>query len=275
MSRQLSQPQQLFLQRLLAAHVLSDVEAKKLWNDLSDQFPDRSLGRDLHHTFAVINKSLVPNFSLEIKSMSLEMSDDHGGDSHKNRGGHDRVLYHAVVNLDADDVAKAAATPAFAKSPHDMAYIRLVFEKLIDKFNESTEAPPVDDEEQDETHGKKKKRSSSSRQGMGCQSALSRIDMVNLRLNLPDAHKNKLNILQVEKLLKVMQIEGWLTVAHVDDDDDNRQSIGGNKRKSTSSETSKEAKHLKIGPRAYLELPDLLKDLGLERQHIPQCILHA
>lgn len=263
MSRQLSQSQQMFLQRLMSAHVLSDDDAKKLWDEVSQNAQDRGRGRNLNETFSAINKSLVPNFALEIKSVSLDMNDSG-----------ERSLYHAVINKDADDVAKAAATPTFEKNPHDLAFVRLVFETFIEKFNQSLEEPPIDVEEE-ESNRKKKKRSSSVRQGSGCQSILSRIDLVNLRLELPEPHKSKLTIQQVEKLLIVLEMEGWLAVAQVDDDEEKRQSTSGNKRKSNSSDRSTMGKNLQIGPRAYLELPDLLKDLGLERNHIPQIILHA
>ena len=277
MSRQLSQSQQIFLQRLAAAHVLSDVEAKKLWKEVSDGFQDRALGRDLNHTFSVINKSLVPNFALEIKSVSLDLIIDSAVDDEGNSGSSsERILYHAIVNKDADAVAKAAATPTFAKTHHDLAFIRIIFEALIEKFNQSVEGAPNDEEEDETTNRKKKKRSSSSRrQGLGCQSFLPRMDMINLRLELPEVHKNKFTILQAEKLIQVLEREGWLVAAQIDGEDDRRQSTSGKKRKSTNIERSTPAKNLQIGPRTYLELPDLLKDLGLERNYIPQLILHA
>jgi len=269
MSRQLSQSQQIFLQRLMAAHVLSDDEAKKIWAELSSQ-SDREGGRErnLNETLSAINKSLVPNFSLEIKSVSLDLL-----------GNGERTLYHAVVNKDADATAKAAATPTFEKSPHDLAFVRLAFENLIEKFNQSAEDIANEEEEGgDNNNRKKKKRSSSSRQIFGCSSSLSRIELVNLRLELPEPHKSKLSIQQVEKLLIVLELEGWLAAATLQEEDEEeggRQS-GGNKRKSTSgSDKSNKAKNLQIGPRTYLELPDLLKDLGLDRNHIPQIILHA
>ena len=271
MSRQLSQSQQIFLQRLMAAHVLSDDEAKELLDDISKNAQDGGRVRGLNETLSAINKSLVPNFALEIKSVSLDL----------NAGG-ERCLYHAVVNKDADDVAKAAAMPTFEKTPHDLAFVRLVFETLIDKFNQSLDDTPDGEEEEETNNRKKKKRSSSNRQGTGCQASLSRIDLVNLRLELPEPHKSKLSINQVEKLLIVLEKEGWLAAAAAaaaqdedDEEEEARQSTSGSKRKSTSSDKSTKGKNLQIGPRAYLELPDLLKDLGLDRNHIPQIILHA
>lgn len=286
--------QQIFLQRILAAHVLTDKQAHSLFNELlqsiQQQNRPNTLGRDLNDALSRINRSLKPAFRLEIKSVSLQLpmaasgnNDGNSGDEDDNEhvqdsqtsrssgsgSGSKSTVYHAIVNCDSDDVAKTHANPTFTKSPHELAFFRLLLERFVEK---------------DATADENAANNTNHRRGKGCASFMSRMDMINLRLELSGAHKDKLNITQVENVLDLMEVQGWLVPAcpsaAVDEGDGGMSSTPENSRRrkrggAGSGNDDGGSKYLQIGPRSYLEFTDFLTKAGLENDRLPQFLLHG
>ncbi len=277
----LTTQQQIFLQRLLASHVITDSQAQKLYNEIlnthAQQHQGNSLGRDVKDTFRRINKSLKPAFRLEIKSVALALSlpknDDEDDEDVNltdrnpvggNNGKPKSIVYHSIVNCDNDEVSKTAANPTFTKSPHELAYFRLLLEKFMERDNTTTSGNDI-------TRGK------------GCTAYMSRMDLINLRLELTGLHKDKLTISQTENTLNLLERQGWLVPALPADDnnamEEDMSSPNGRRssRKNSSKSSSRngESKYLQIGPRSYLEFPDHLIKSGLEDDKLPQFLLHG
>lgn len=105
----LSRGQQLMLQRLMAAHVMNDEEAKALFEHLND-----TNCSSLEQFWKEINAQLSVGFGLEIATVSLNGE-----------------RYHAVINQHSDEIAKNA----FPKTldPHERAYVRSILEKLVEQ----------------------------------------------------------------------------------------------------------------------------------------------
>ena len=298
----LTSQQQIFLQRFLANHVLTDNEAQSLYQNilLQSQQSQQSqqgnqLGSDLNDTLSRINQSLKPAFRLEIRSVSLASpftirnnhnndtsdDDDENNDSSSSSRGQIRpIIYHTIVNCDPDDVAKFNANPTFTKSPHELAFFRLILERLIEKDTSSSSSSNSDSTTQSTRRGGGRHGSS------GCNAYMSRMDMINLRLDLTGAHKDKLNITQVEHVVDLLETQGWLVPAHVYSEDIDAaaaaaasltqdSSSGRRPRRNVSSDSgNKASKYLQIGPRSYLEFPDFLINAGLDKDQLPQFILH-
>uniref|UniRef100_A0A7S2U5Q5 Non-structural maintenance of chromosomes element 1 homolog n=1 Tax=Attheya septentrionalis TaxID=420275 RepID=A0A7S2U5Q5_9STRA len=204
----LSHGQKLFLQKLVAAHGWSDEEALQVYNQIKDNDGGgRQQQQSMDQCLATINASLKLAFGLEIRTISLY-------DPEQQKA----IRHHAVVNADP----KASFLPY--KQAHELAFIRLLLEKII--------------------------------AGMNDKSPLSRMDAVNLRTELTGDHANKLSIDLAEQVLDQLESEKWLT-----SEDDKT-----NQRRNKS--------HILIGPRTYMELTDLLTELGLERESMPQFIIH-
>jgi hypothetical protein len=292
----LSRQQQIFLQRFLASHVLTDQEAQTLFNNIlqegeqqqqQQQVQHRNcLGRDVKDTFKRINRSLTPAFRLEIRSVALslftkeqtqrgdgDIDIDIDEDSSRTTNNKPKsVVYHTIVNCDADEVAKTAANPTFTKSPHELAFFRLILEKLVEK--------DADADNDGNSNG-------NSSRGKGCTSYMSRMDMINSRLSLSGVHEGKLSITQTENALDLLEVQGWLVGAFPPNDgagDENvnimspentrrssRRRTGG----SASGSSSGRSKYLQIGPRSYLEFPDFLIKVGLDKDKLPQFLLNV
>ena len=198
------------------------------------------------------------------------------------------VRYHAVVNKVADPASKstfmtatAASAPhhsANVRTPHEMAYLRLIVEKIVERGMDM-----------DETGG-------AEGVGAGSRGCLGRISVLNLRNELEGPHEGKVGLAQAQHALSCLIGEKWLVATNPpedddeDDDDDEEEGdetetpTGKRKRggrKSRGGRTSLDGlggdgpalSHVMVGPRTYMELPDLLKDCGLER--VPQFILHS
>jgi len=105
----LTRGHQLFLQRLLASHVMNDDYAKKLHEQLND-----TRSKSLEQSLSIINEQLSAGFGLEVATVNIE-----------------GMRYHAIINPHSDDtIAKASFTHIF--TPHERAFIRLVLEKLVE-----------------------------------------------------------------------------------------------------------------------------------------------
>ena len=287
----LTNEQQIFLQRLFAHHVVTDDEAQNIYNQILQSSQGNFLGRDVKDTFRRINESLKPAFRLEIKSVALALSlpsddDDNDDDDHdkENARANNRpksVVYHSIVNCDNDDVAKLASNPTMTKSPHEFAYFRLVLEKMLDLDSRNSD-------------------STVNTRGRGCTSYMNRNDLINLRLDLPEPHKDKLTIAQTENTLNLLEKQKWLVPAlpmegdgttnattneEGEDNDASTPTLRKRKHRSSSSYSGSsssttttrngQSKYLQIGPRSYLEFPDHLVKAGLEDEKLPQFLFHG
>lgn len=152
----LTRGHQLFLQRLLAQHCLNDEDAKKLHEELND-----TRSKTLEQSFSIMNKQLSTGFGLEVATVNLN-----------------GTKYHAIVNTDADDkVAKSSFS--HIHNPHELAFIRLVLEKLV---------------EQDSP----------------------RMDLVNLRLNLESPYK-QIDISAAEHVVDSLLEQEWIRLVQQGD----------------------------------------------------------
>lgn len=328
MIRPLTRGQKLFLQRLLASHCLSDEDTRALYDSIKSTFATNTneiMGRSLEHCIGIINRSLVPAFQLEIQTVVLPLpaaatasgSTSNDDDDNNTSTNPKMTRYHAVVNKEADTMALSSANPH--RNPHEMAFIRLVLEKIVenglerDEQEEEPEPEPEADNEEEENENQEKteeeeekdinnnhlstKTTKSKTRIRGCCSgALSRMDIINLRMELTNAHADKIHVKQAEFLLDLMEQEGWIvprTFAndsdyHVNDDDDDDDasvtSPGGDKvtrkkkkkRKiSRGDKSSNTATYMQLGPRAYMEITNMLIDWGLQGDQLPQFILHG
>mmetsp|Transcript_30476 Transcript_30476/g.55307 ORF Transcript_30476/g.55307 Transcript_30476/m.55307 type:complete len:317 (+) Transcript_30476:158-1108(+) len=306
----LTNSQKLFLQRLLVAHVLTDDNAKQLYQSIKEGFADVApsqeeeeeeegggrdngdqgyMGNNFEHCLGIINASLVPAFNLEVGTVSLPPpynadNDDEPSSAQKSPGGRKRahlVKYHAIVNRSNDGIAQSHAFPLSKGGPHEMAYFRLALEKMVERGIELFE-----------------EESSSTDAGVGCPGTLNRMELINLRTEMEGNHKDKLTIRQTECALEVMEVEGWVVrVAPPAEDDsnddeeeeeeedgDDEEAVGRPKRRrkkrGTPSSGGSRRKSLKgtfygIGPRSFMELGDFLQKAGLPGDRMPQSILHA
>jgi hypothetical protein len=236
--------QQLLLQRLMSAHVMSDQDAKELFESIvhhdsnatqdsednnEEPLPVITMGdgvATLKDAFVSINRQLFPCFGLEIVTMIDKVD-----------GSRATQQYHAVVNARDDDLAKSYFEKAW--NAHERAFVRLLLKHMIEQED--------------------------------C--ALKRKDCVNLRSQLDKGFKLAIN--DAERLVQVLLDEQWLRVALIEDDDeddsDHETALSqGNKKKRRRRESMHNA--LQLAPRAYMELHHYLQDLGLER--IPQMLSH-
>ena len=265
--KELKLPQKLFLQRFLAHHVMSENDAQSLWNEIHDSFENkRDLGRDLNHTLSIINGSLRKGFGFEVRTATLSIdfgvSFDKSKESSSTSPRKKSVFtrYHAIVNRDDDVIAKINGNPSMMKGRgvHEMALFRLVLERII----ETNMSTPEESE------------SAKIVRGAGCQASLPRMELLNLRTQLTGPHANKMDISQTEKAISLFESEGWLAPAVGLPNDDNDVSQKSKKRKRQNRDRFNEANYLQIGPRTYMELPEMLTNLGLDRELLPQFILH-
>lgn len=317
--------QKLFLQRLLVAHALTDEDAKQLYESIKEGFSDVAPGQDqddveeekqgeqqqdidhsymgnsFEHCLGIINASLVPAFQLEIATVSLPPPySDEENENHqqqpqlKSPGGKKRsnlVKYHAIVNRSNDGFAQSYAFPlANGGGPHEMAYFRLVLEKIVERGVENIEGGS---------------NAAASGSKVGCPGALNRMELINLKLEMEGVHKDKLSIRQTELALEMLEEEKWLVQVAPpveddsdDDEEEEEEDNGGNggddekeegrrpkrrRRKRPSSRGSSgggsRRKSLKgtfygIGPRSFMELGEFLIKAGLPGDRMPQSILH-
>mmetsp|Transcript_19305 Transcript_19305/g.27156 ORF Transcript_19305/g.27156 Transcript_19305/m.27156 type:complete len:276 (+) Transcript_19305:51-878(+) len=267
----LALPFQLLLQRMLAQHVSSDTDLNKIWEGiLSMPGCEKEKECSLRQALIIINGSLVPGFQLEVRSVSLPIrfNDEDEGT---------QTVYHAVVNKNADDIAKSCAVGLTSNSlsgPHELALFRLILEKLVERSNkddEDSDNDEDDDSEDNQENSRSRKKSSRKRiRGSGCQSSLSRIEMINLRMELAGDHADKLAIGQAEDAISDLEAGGWLVSGPSYSTDTGRNST---KRRRTSNGQGESA-YLQIGPRTYMELGDMLSQLGLDQDCMPQSIIN-
>lgn len=288
----LTDSQKLFLQRLLAEHVLTDEKARELYASIreglgrgnNDQRSDNP--NDLDRTLGIINASLVPAFNLEICTVSLPPpypdSDKSNSDKTSSSRTPPLVRYHAIVNRSNDAIAKTYAFPSNsslrgggANGPHEMAYFRLILERIIERGSMLLENSRAN-----------------AYPSVGCPGGMKRMEIINLRTELDGVHQNQVSIAQAELAMGLLVEDGWLVrmappslgrVEDEDDDNDNdddedengnatrKNRRTGGRRKSSSV---KGGTFFGIGPRCFMELGDFLIKAGLPEDRLPQSILH-
>lgn len=263
----LSNSQKLFLQQLMVAHVLSDNEARDLYNSIRDKFanvePDEDNGADpafmgngFDHNLGLINVSLKNAFNLEICTVFLPAPYD--PDNEPTAKSSSLIKYHAVVNKSNDAHAKSYASSPSHYGPHEHAYLRLLLEKLIERGNE------IDT-------------------NVGCAGVLNKMDILNSRTDLEGAHANKLTVSQTEAALELFVMEKWLVEMSPpgegddsDAEDEEEEDRPKKKRKSKGGDRRKSLKgtYYGIGPRCFLELGEFLQGAGLPEERMPQTIIN-
>jgi len=267
----LTHPQQIFLQRILASHVLTNTATQKIWEEI-EATPEgkRELGPNLKKTLSIINQSLKPGFNMEIRSISLSLKEAEESENSEIIP----TTYHTIVNCEPDHT-----NSALTKTPHDLAFIRLILERLIESCSDhGCESEEEEEEQTTSSAGKRRRRGNNThRKGMmGCDGSMSRMDLINLRTELSGPHKDKLSITQVENIIENLESEGWLFPApsrRGPETPDGRQVR--RKNSSRSSDGGSGTTWLQIGPRTYMELPDFLFEIGLNKSRLPQLILYG
>lgn len=131
---------------------MSDEDARKAFDNLNLANENSSL----EECFGQINQQLSKSFGLEITTVVV-----------------DSIKYHCIINLHADDVAKNSFVQHHF-NPHEMALLRLIFQKLVDN------------------------------------GPTARKDLVNLRGGLEEPYK--LTLQQAEAVVEKMLEEKWLRI---------------------------------------------------------------
>ena len=120
MSEALSTGQQVFNQRLLAAHCLSEPEVTKLYKSLQEHHEDLQNVR-LTETMGACNAQLQ-YLGLEIVAVILPSEDD----PNKN------IRHYAMVNKFPDDISKCCFQSHLFQPPEQQSYVKAVLQKLVD-----------------------------------------------------------------------------------------------------------------------------------------------
>ena len=226
----------------MARHVLSDSEAKSLFATLSsDAAENGEMGRSLEHCLGIINSSLGPAFGLEVRTVSLDRRCAGGPAAAGGGNGNDQnepsessekggsggggggtssskmIRYHALINKITDEAAKSTFMTATAlsnplhgpsvRSPHEMAYLRLIIERIVERGME------LDENAGGNSGG-------GGGVGAGCRGTLGRIDVLNLRNDLEGPHEKSIGAAgQAEHVVSSLVAEGWLVPTAPADDD--------------------------------------------------------
>lgn len=223
--------QQLFLQRLIASKIVSNTQAKSLYDSIFDDGEDKNNNnnKSLDRCIATINKSLTKGFAFEIKTVSFPTA---------------RKLYHCVVNKKPDKISeKNACSGITLLTPHTLAYLKLILGKMLDRMNNNN-TESGDDDDDDEQEGEK-------------EQDWIEIDLINLRNELPEQHKKKINLEEAELALQCFKCEKLLVV---------NPSSGGRSG-------GRSGKRLKIGPRVYMELPEFMTNF-IGEDDMPQLVVY-
>eukprot|EP00592_Proboscia_alata_P008305 CAMPEP_0194355212 /NCGR_PEP_ID=MMETSP0174-20130528/3172_1 /TAXON_ID=216777 /ORGANISM="Proboscia alata, Strain PI-D3" /LENGTH=218 /DNA_ID=CAMNT_0039124411 /DNA_START=95 /DNA_END=748 /DNA_ORIENTATION=+ len=211
----LSDVNQLFLQRLLSAYVLTDRDAQNLYQQICSSVSEDE--DDVQHpTFEnalrSINSSLVPFFDLEIRttvipdSICSPKNNNNDAESDNNtprKSKQSASKYHAVVNKVKDVPAKLHASSC-NKGPHDVELFRLILEKIVEEHVEEETSKTDADEETEGSGGssrKKRRKSRIKEPSVGCNGSLSRMEIINLRTELEGVHSGKISLPDAEARL--------------------------------------------------------------------------
>lgn len=292
MVQALTPAQKLFLQRMMAAKVMSDDEAKRLYREITalvhGERRHQQPADDFERFVGKISSHLKENFDLDVRTAiifheAVSSSNKGGGSS----GGSVTTRYHAFVNRVNDKPAELYG--AFNKTPHEVALFKVILEKLIEQGKEGEEDSEEeeddnDDDDDDSSNNEGKRRAVKAKTNKsgggvtGCTGYLSVMDMLALRSELTDAHEGKLTLQQTQDAIDKFIQEKWL-VPKTDttkEDGNKRRSSSGSassrKRSRSSSAMDGDATttNYQIGPRTYMELDTVLRDMGLS--NMPQFI---
>jgi hypothetical protein len=247
---------QLFLQRFIANRVMSDEEAKLLYAEVIAVANDGGVEtqelnqideRQFQRFLGTVGAALRDAFDFDLRTVSIPhrtVASNKGS-----RKGSTR--YHAFVNKLSDTPAKLYGAPN--KNPHELSFFRLILEHMIDDGNSITTGSQNEYQQLPSTGG--------------CQGSLSDIEIINLRNELKGPHANKMNSHEVEKALQKYVQEKWLLETSGDHDESDEEESSNKRRR-----RGKDVKY-QIGPRTYMELESVLKNIGLSE--MPQFILHS
>eukprot|EP01082_Thalassiosira_pseudonana_P013908 g11839.t1 g11839 contig6:697773-698823(-) len=271
--RPLSNSQKLFLQRLMVAHVLTDNDAKNLYNNIRDNFSDVDVPANADEEEDDDDNNNINNRDESYMGTTFDNYTSAESTPNSRRKKPALIKYHAIINRSNDTHAKNYASPlvtATGGGSHELAYFRLIFEKLIDKGNDIIQ-------------------SGSATTSVGCPGVMNRMDLINARTDLEGAHNGKLTVCQTEEALEMLIGEGWL-VEMAEPGEDDEQSDNGeggdeeedppkkkHKRKAAASNNrrkSMKGTYYGIGPRSYMELGEFLKGVGFDGERMPQLILN-
>jgi hypothetical protein len=271
----LTTPQQRFLQRLLALHAVTDTALQDIWHQIytASSSSNDFLGRDLNDTLSIINRSLKTAFGLEIRSVSLPVYDyDVDSINNHNDNTSSTTLYHTIVNCNGDDVSKLTANAEM--NPHELALFRLILERFVELSQQDDDLSGEGgiESEQGTNDGvnagrSNRKRGRHDRRGKGCQAALSRVTLINLRTELKGVHAGKLSITEVENALNLFIAQGWLVKAGLTE--------GAIATTTKKKRNSFGGCSLQLGPRSYMEFSNFLVELGMDQDLLPQILIHG
>ena len=214
--RPLSLIQQQFLQRIISSKILTNTEARALYASIIESSNINS-NESFEKCISTINKSLTKAFKLEIKTISL-----------------DGKLYHCVINKKSDKISEKNGCIGLSNmTPHALAFLKLILSKMF----QSKLGSNIDEEDDDEDDN---------------DGSMTEIDLINLKQELPDQHKKKINLEDAELAIHTFKREKLLVYI----------------RKKSSNE-----KRLTIGPKVYMELSDFVKNF-IGENDMPQLVIY-
>lgn len=275
MVKALTQEQKLFLQRIMAVKVLSDEEAKGLYEEIMTVSQGRgTTSVDGFDRFVgAISSHLKEYFDFDIRTAVI--FHEAAGSSRSST-----TRYHAFVNRVTDRPAELYG--AYNKSPHEIALFKLILERLVERGNEKEDDDEADnDYERDGSNNDRlaDKAKTNTSPVAGCTGSLSIMEMLSLRNELTEAHDGKLTLQQTQDAIDKLIQEKWLVPNFGSNDagiSDRRSSSGSTSskkrrgRKSSPEELESTGTTYQIGPRTYMELDMVLRDMGLS--NMPQFI---
>eukprot|EP00980_Cylindrotheca_fusiformis_P010197 scaffold2267_cov92-Cylindrotheca_fusiformis.AAC.16 len=234
----LSRVEQLLLQRLMAAHVLDDKDAKSILCEIQQQQQqlltqddnaatnanNNNASSSLEECFANINQQMTHGFGLEIATVVMDAS---------------TTKYHAVMNTHGgDDVSKKAFEKHF--DAHDRQFILLILQHLVDATANDNDNKVV---------------------------VVARRDLYNLRGELQEPYRMSLQ--GAEHVVESLIQQQWLRISSTTATTANK-----NKNNKKRNESSMQAT-LELAPRSYLELSHLLvEDMVFPQDDLPQFLFH-
>lgn len=265
----LTQEQKLFLQRIMAVKVMTDDEAKGLYKEIMTltQGRDASTVLDGFDKFVgQISSHLKEYFDLDVRTAVIFHEAPVPSMSTTTR-------YHAFVNRVNDKPAELYG--AFNKNPHEIALFKIILERLVERGNEKDEEDDEDDNDDGDSTSNERPAAKAKKNASpvtGCTGSLSIMDMLSLRSELTEAHEGKLTLQQTQDAIEKFIQEKWLVpkIGSKQDRNSDRRSSSVStssrkrgRRSSAEDYESTTATNYQIGPRTYMELDMVLRDLGL------------
>lgn len=244
----------LFNQRLLAEHCLSDHDARALWKEIQGK---HDMGADTFEKSMCLSNDALKYAGLEIMGVSLpEVVGTPNGKNNKGTNKRSLVRYYSIMNRFPDDIAKKCFQGMFP--PEQQAYVRLVYEKLIE-VGPSSRATILN------------YKNLLNADGVGSQ-RLSMSSQMNMTQNSIDPNDGttvgttkSLTLSMVEDILDQLLAQKWLVLKL-----DARSGSSQNTNRRVSN-----ASLIEIGPRSYIELSYLLVDeFGMDKDDQPQIVYH-